>query len=80
MIAVLVIVLWLNTVKFGQSDADALEAIIFEDMHAFIDAYGRNSTRPKNITTHRILLTCCADLGPAMLASIARSSVTRDTA
>jgi uncharacterized membrane protein YkgB len=48
MIAVLVVVLWLNTVKFGQNDADALEAIIFEHLHAFIDAYGRYGTRLKH--------------------------------
>ena len=48
MIAVLVVVVWLNTVKYGQNDAAALEAIIAEHLNAFVDAYGRNKTRPKH--------------------------------
>jgi hypothetical protein len=53
MIAVLVVVNWLGTVKYGQNDAVALEAIISEHLHAFVDAYGSNETRPKHhYSTH----------------------------
>jgi len=48
MIAVLVVVVWLNAVKYGQNDAEALDAIISEHLHAFVDAYGRNKARPKH--------------------------------
>ena len=44
MIAVLVVVNWLNTVKFGQDDAVELQAIIAEHLHAFLEAYGANAT------------------------------------
>ena len=48
MIAALVVVVWLNTVKYGQNDAAALEAIIAEHLNACVDAYGRNKKRPKH--------------------------------